>query len=104
MNSLSGTPVAEKITRKQVLEACRRAKHEDGSRGLAYIEGTRVAVECEGVYNRPGSLVSWSWVYTLIDPLYALNGNRCFGQKGAGAFAAAVTRWLNSEKRNGGVR
>ena len=90
-----------KITQEQVKAAIKQAKHESGSRGLASIEGTRVAVEVEGVYNAPGSLVSWSYVYTLIDPLYPLNGNRCFGQKHKISFVSAVTRWLNSEKRNG---
>ena len=89
------------IKRQQVIDAIRQARHEDGSKGLAYIEGTRVAVEVEGVYNGRGSLVSWSFVYTLIDPLYLLNGNRCFGQKGQASFVGSVTRWLNSEKRNG---
>jgi hypothetical protein len=89
------------ITRQQVIEAVKQAKHNDGSRGLAYIAGTRVIVEVEGVYNSRTSTTPWSFVYTLIDPSYPLNGNRCFGQKGQASFVDAATRWLNSEKRNG---
>jgi hypothetical protein len=93
----------QRVKKQDILVAIREAKHPDGSRGVAYIPNTKVTVEVEGVRNMPrgGAMAAWSYVYTLIDPLYQLNGGKCYGQRGQASFVAAAFKWLNSEKRNG---